>query len=70
MKDIVRAGQAHILWVPGHAGVMGNKLVDIEANKANKAAALLLERHAKEATAAGTALWTRAPLRIDIFLLG
>ena len=55
MEDIARTGQAHVLWVPGHAGVMGNELADIEAKKA---AALPLERHPKEATAAGAALDT------------
>ena len=64
MENIVHAGQAHVLWVPGHAGVMGNKLADIEAKKA---AALPLERHPKEATAAGATRWTRAALRTDIW---
>ena len=63
MENIVPAGRAHVLWVPSHAGVVGNKLADI---KAKKAAALPLERHSKAATAAGAARWTRAALKADI----
>ena len=56
------AGKAKVLWVPGHAGILGNELADAEALAAARS---LAESHPRILSAAAARQWVSAKTADD-----